>query len=126
MLCHHRHASETPCKWCFADGPMVARLYWYLDPLFPQLNKKRFFFFFFFVINDRTDPSGPIASRRMSVPELLRKRIATCDFPGDPDPLVVPLDPPMPSLLVDFIGTKMSCAGLKFFFGENFGITFVK
>ena len=25
MLRHHRHASETPFKWRFADGPMMAR-----------------------------------------------------------------------------------------------------
>ena len=38
MLGQHRHASETP-KWCFAGGPMMARLYWYLDPSSPyQLN----------------------------------------------------------------------------------------
>ena len=27
-------------------------------------------------------PRGPIASRGVSVPELIRKPIATCDFPG--------------------------------------------
>ena len=26
MLGHHRNASETPFKWCFAGGPMMARL----------------------------------------------------------------------------------------------------
>ena len=26
MLGHHRHASETPFKWRFAGGPMMARL----------------------------------------------------------------------------------------------------
>ena len=30
---HHWHASETPFKWCFAVGPMMARLQWHLDPL---------------------------------------------------------------------------------------------
>ena len=34
MLDHHRPASETPFKWCFAGGPMMARFYWYLDSLF--------------------------------------------------------------------------------------------
>ena len=38
MFGHHRHASETPFKWRFADGPMVARLKWYLNPPH-QLNK---------------------------------------------------------------------------------------
>ena len=32
MLGHHLHASETPFKWRFAGGPMMARLYWYFDP----------------------------------------------------------------------------------------------
>ena len=32
MLGHHRHASETPFKWSFAGGPMMARLQWYMDP----------------------------------------------------------------------------------------------
>ena len=36
MLGHHRSASKTPLKWRFADGPMMARLYWYLDPLSPH------------------------------------------------------------------------------------------
>ena len=31
MLGHHWHASETPLKWCFAGGPTMARLLWYLD-----------------------------------------------------------------------------------------------
>ena len=25
ILCHHRPASETPFKWRFADGPLMAR-----------------------------------------------------------------------------------------------------
>ena len=29
-------ASETPFKWRFADGPMMARFKWYLDPLSPH------------------------------------------------------------------------------------------
>ena len=41
MLDHHWHASETPFKWRFTDGPMMARLQWYLDPPAPhQLRKK--------------------------------------------------------------------------------------
>ena len=36
MLGHHRHASETPFKWRFAGGPMMARLLWYLDPPSPH------------------------------------------------------------------------------------------
>ena len=28
------------------------------------------------------DPMGPLSSRSGSVPEILRKHIATCDFPG--------------------------------------------
>ena len=45
MLGHHRQTSETPFKWRFAGGPMVARLLWHLDPLSPhhlkntQMNK---------------------------------------------------------------------------------------
>ena len=42
MLGHHRHASETPFKWRFAGGPIMARLNWYLDPPSPyQLKKKQ-------------------------------------------------------------------------------------
>ena len=37
---HHRHASETPFKWRFAGGLMMARLYWYLDPPSPHQIKK--------------------------------------------------------------------------------------
>ena len=37
-------------------------------------------------------PSGPIASRGVSVPVFLRKRVATCDSPGVGSP-----DPPAPS-----------------------------
>ena len=33
MLGHHRSTSETPFKWRFASGPMLVRLWWYLDPL---------------------------------------------------------------------------------------------
>ena len=32
-------------------------------------------------------PWGPTASRVSSVPVFLRTPIATCDFPGSPDPL---------------------------------------
>ena len=38
---HHRHASETPFKWRFAGGPMMARLKWYLDPAYPHQNLKK-------------------------------------------------------------------------------------
>ena len=43
MLGHLWHISETPSKWRFAGGPMIARLYWwYLDPPSPhKLKKKR-------------------------------------------------------------------------------------
>ena len=42
MLGHNRHTSETPFKWRFAGGPMMARLFWYLDPPSPhQLQKKK-------------------------------------------------------------------------------------
>ena len=30
---HNRYASETPLKWRFAGGPMLARFSWYLFPL---------------------------------------------------------------------------------------------
>ena len=33
MSGHHRHASETPFKWRFAGGSMMARLWCYLVPL---------------------------------------------------------------------------------------------
>ena len=33
MLGHHRRTSETPFKWRFACGPMMARLQWQMDPL---------------------------------------------------------------------------------------------
>ena len=41
MLGHHRYDSETPFKWRFAGGPMLVRLWWYLDPFFPHQLKKR-------------------------------------------------------------------------------------
>ena len=42
VLRHHRPASETPFKWRFAGGSMMARLKWHLDPLCPnQLKKKK-------------------------------------------------------------------------------------
>ena len=40
MLGHHQHASETPFKWRFAGGPMIARLKCYLDPPTPLKKKK--------------------------------------------------------------------------------------
>ena len=41
-LGHYQHASETPYKWHFAGGPMMARLKCYLDPPTPyQLKKKK-------------------------------------------------------------------------------------
>ena len=39
MLGHHRHASETPFKWRFTGGPMMARLQWYFDPPSPLIKK---------------------------------------------------------------------------------------
>ena len=33
-------------------------------------------------LEKQLNPMGPIASRGVSVPELLRKPIASCDFPG--------------------------------------------
>ena len=41
MLGHHQHASETPFKWRYAGGPMMARLKWYLDPPTPHQLKNR-------------------------------------------------------------------------------------
>ena len=38
---------------------------------------------------------GPIVPRGVSVPIFLRKPIATCDFPGGPDPLPPPAPPPL-------------------------------
>ena len=38
MFGHHRHASETPFKWRFAGGPMMAPK-WYLDPPTPHQPK---------------------------------------------------------------------------------------
>ena len=40
MLGHHWPASETPFKWRFAGGPLMARLQWYLDPSSPHQTKK--------------------------------------------------------------------------------------
>ena len=40
MLGQHQPVSETPLKWRFAGGPMMAHLYGYVDPLPPQLLKK--------------------------------------------------------------------------------------
>ena len=36
----HLPASETPFKWRFACGPIMADLLWYLDPLSPHQLKK--------------------------------------------------------------------------------------
>ena len=36
MLDHHRDASETPFKWRFPGGPMMARFKWYFDHLSPH------------------------------------------------------------------------------------------
>ena len=36
MLGHYRPASETPFKWRFAGGPMMARIKWYFDPPSPH------------------------------------------------------------------------------------------
>ena len=36
VFCQNWHARETPFKWCFADGPMMAHLEWYLDPFSPH------------------------------------------------------------------------------------------
>ena len=40
MLGHQRPASETPFKLRSAAGPMMARLYWYLDHLSHDQQKK--------------------------------------------------------------------------------------
>ena len=41
MLGHHWHAIETPFKWCFAGGPIMACFWWYLDPLAPKKTKQK-------------------------------------------------------------------------------------
>ena len=41
MMGHHRHASETPFKWRFTGGPMMARSQWYLDHSVPPTNWKK-------------------------------------------------------------------------------------
>ena len=41
MLGHHLHASEMPFKWCFSGWPMMARLWWYLDPSPIKLKKTK-------------------------------------------------------------------------------------
>ena len=41
MLGHHQHASETPFKWRFVDGPAYSGI-WILPPL---INYKNIFFF---------------------------------------------------------------------------------
>ena len=40
MFDHHQPASVTPFKWRFAGRPMMAHLYWYLDPISPNQLKK--------------------------------------------------------------------------------------
>ena len=32
MLGYNRHASQTPYKWHFADGPMMAHIQWDMEP----------------------------------------------------------------------------------------------
>ena len=44
-------------------------------------------------LENHLDPLGPIVSRGWSVPELPRKPIATCYFPGD---VRTPCTPPSP------------------------------
>ena len=41
IMGHHWHASKTPFKWRFSDGPMMAlnKWYMYLDPLINKKNK---------------------------------------------------------------------------------------
>ena len=41
ILGHHQHTRETPFKWHFTGGPMMARLLWYLDPPSPHQPKKK-------------------------------------------------------------------------------------
>ena len=40
MLGNYRHANETPFKWRFAGGPMMARLKWCLNRSSPHHLKK--------------------------------------------------------------------------------------
>ena len=40
MLDHHRDASETPFKWRFSGGLMMARFKWYFDHLSSHQQKK--------------------------------------------------------------------------------------
>ena len=40
MLGHRQPASETPFKWRFAGGLMMAYLLWFLDHLSPHQQKK--------------------------------------------------------------------------------------
>ena len=41
MLGNHRHANETPFKWRFAGGPIMAWLSLYLDHIYPIKLKKK-------------------------------------------------------------------------------------
>ena len=41
MLGNHRPANETPFKWRFAGGPLMVRLWWYLDPSSPHKTEKK-------------------------------------------------------------------------------------
>ena len=41
MLGHYQHTSETPFKWRFAGGQIMARLKWCLDPPSPHQPKKK-------------------------------------------------------------------------------------
>ena len=41
IIARHRHASETPFKWRFAGGSLMARWLWYFDPSSPHHSKKK-------------------------------------------------------------------------------------
>ena len=48
------------------------------------------------LLENQLDPRGSIAFRGGSVPDFLRKPIATCDFPGGPFTLWIRLIRPFP------------------------------
>ena len=41
MSGHYQPASETPLKWRFAGGSIMARLWWYLDPSYSHQLKNK-------------------------------------------------------------------------------------
>ena len=71
MLGHHRPACETLFKWCFAGGPMMVRLWWYIvfGLTFPSSTKKN-------VVKVGPTLSGPAYDSMQPNINLLLPRLA--------------------------------------------------